>query len=365
MKDKIAIENTLIAGVDVHKYQHEVILMTPYSKTINKYQINNTDENLRKFARQIKLDAQGKQVLFGLEDVNGNGKKLSRFLSQNFIVYGIPSTYTDHKRRLTPHQDKDDELDARRIAEVLISEYETDKLPKFNLTEQYQKSTEAEGVVKERNNLVKQSTALKNQLHVLFHELYGDNYKEGSSYNDIYCKSALSEWEIKLNKSEATLVQRILFKIRMLKLTLQEISFLETELKKNTKENTSVKILTSIKGCGEITAHSIMSEIKDIKRFRSGSSLAKYCGIAPRVSSSGRQRRYYTNKRGNRKLNNHFNTIVLSMIGKNGSKEAKKYYRKKQAEGKSKLHSMRCLKRRIVDIVYQMLIKNETYSYPR
>jgi transposase len=92
----------------------------------------------------------------------------------------------------------------------------------------------------------------------------------------------------------------------------------------------------------------IIVEIGDVRRFHSEAKLAKYAGIAPTQSQSGKKNRYHTNPFGNRKLNKAVHTIALSQIGRSGNEESKAYYQKKLAEGKSKLWALRCLKRYII-----------------
>jgi transposase len=110
-----------------------------------------------------------------------------------------------------------------------------------------------------------------------------------------------------------------------------------------------------LNGCGVLTAVKIIVEIGDVRRFQSEAKLAKYAGIAPTQSQSGKKNRHHTNPFGNRKLNRAVHTIALSQIGKSGNEESKTYYQKKLAEGKSKLWALRCLRRFIIRRLYSTL----------
>jgi len=98
-----------------------------------------------------------------------------------------------------------------------------------------------------------------------------------------------------------------------------------------------------------------MAEIVSVVRFESRDRLAKYAGIAPVRRGSGKTNRVYTNPSGNRNLNQAIHTIALSQIGNRGLPEAQAYYQKKISEGKSKLWAIRCLKRQIINRVYEIL----------
>jgi transposase len=104
-----------------------------------------------------------------------------------------------------------------------------------------------------------------------------------------------------------------------------------------------------------LTAVKIVVEIGELRRFQTEAKLAKYAGIAPIQSQSGKKNRYHTNPFGNRKLNKAVHTIALPQIGKSGNGESKTYYQKKLAEGKSKLWALRCLRRYVIRRIYSTL----------
>jgi transposase len=114
------------------------------------------------------------------------------------------------------------------------------------------------------------------------------------------------------------------------------------------------KLANALNGC-VLTATKIVVEIGDVRRFQAEAKLAKYAGIAPTQSQSGKKNRHHTNPFGNRKLNKAVHAIALSQIGNRGNGEGKTYYHKKVAEGKSKLWSLRCLKRYIIRRIYGTL----------
>lgn len=361
---RINFQNCLIAGIDVHKYSHTAVLVNPFSQVIAKYQLDNSPERMNYLVNSITKLAKGKNVIFGLEDINGHGKHLSSYLYDKcFRVFAIPSSYTDKKRQLSPHKDKTDYEDACRVAKVLLQE--SDKLPEMMVSESTKNSDAIGCIIQDRADLVKQQAKLKNQLHVLFHQYYGDDYRNQSPRKNIFCKSALNKWIVKLNHNDDSYSKSIVNKCKMLKLIYEQKKSLDVDIEELSSSRSDIEHLKTIPGCGSTIACSIISEIKDISRFKSAASLAKYAGIAPKVSASSKKNRHYTNPQGNRKLNHAIYQLAIMQITPTGPAVAKSYYKKKLAEGKSKLHAIRCLKRRLIDIIYQILKNNSSYSFSK
>ncbi|MBU4369826.1 transposase, partial [Patescibacteria group bacterium] len=89
----------------------------------------------------------------------------------------------------------------------------------------------------------------------------------------------------------------------------------------------------------------------------------KYAGLCPKEKSSGKSRKHLKSQSGNRRLNKAVHRIALSQIGRYGSQYAKEYFQRKISEGKTKTQALRCLKRRLCDIIYMMLKYRTEYIY--
>jgi transposase len=70
-------------------------------------------------------------------------------------------------------------------------------------------------------------------------------------------------------------------------------------------------------------------------------------------ASSGRTIRHSLHRGGNRQLNRALYTIAITQI--RGDTEGRAYYRRKRAEGKTSREALRCLKRRLSDLIYRTL----------
>jgi transposase len=70
--------------------------------------------------------------------------------------------------------------------------------------------------------------------------------------------------------------------------------------------------------------------------------------------SSGRTDRYRLNRGGNRRLNRALYFAALTQASHDP--RARAYLARKQAEGKTRREGLRCLKRRLSDVVYRALL---------
>jgi len=111
-----------------------------------------------------------------------------------------------------------------------------------------------------------------------------------------------------------------------------------------------------------ITAARTIGEVGDIRRFPSKHHFAADNGTAPIPVASGRTDRYRLNRGGNRRLNRAIHVIARTQAA--WYPEAKTYMEKKRAEGKTRAEALRCLKRRLSDIVYRTLLEDHNLTNP-
>lgn len=75
---------------------------------------------------------------------------------------------------------------------------------------------------------------------------------------------------------------------------------------------------------------------------------------APLDASSGEQIRHRLSRAGNRKMNHMLHIAAATQVRLDT--EGRSYYRRRLAEGKTRMDAMRCLKRRISGAVYRQLL---------
>ena len=116
--------------------------------------------------------------------------------------------------------------------------------------------------------------------------------------------------------------------------------------------------LLGVFGIGPAGAARILADVGDVARFADRNRFASWTGTAPIDASSGEQIRHRLSRAGNRRINHVLYIAALAQIRHNTPGRA--YYRRKLAEGKTPLEALRCLKRRICDVVYRQLVTDAT-----
>jgi len=113
--------------------------------------------------------------------------------------------------------------------------------------------------------------------------------------------------------------------------------------------------LTQLNGIGPSGAARLLVEVGDISRFPTKAHFASWNGTAPIDASSGQQGRHRLSRAGNRQINRTLHIMAVVQLRHRGSK-GRAYYDRKVAAGKTPMEAMRCLKRRLSDVVYRQMV---------
>ena len=109
-----------------------------------------------------------------------------------------------------------------------------------------------------------------------------------------------------------------------------------------------------VHGIGPAGAARILADVGDIARFADRNRFASWTGTAPLDASSGEQIRHRLSRAGNRRMNHVIH--IAPIVQLRHDTEGRAYYRRKLAAGKTPLEALRCLKRRISDVIYRRLV---------
>lgn len=118
-------------------------------------------------------------------------------------------------------------------------------------------------------------------------------------------------------------------------------------------EATGTSLLT-LNGIGPSGAARLLIDVGDIIRFPTKGHFASWNGTAPLDASSGDQIRHRLSRAGNRQINRTLH--IMATVQLRNPSEGRAYYDRKKASGKTSMEAMRCLKRRLSDIVYRHLV---------
>ena len=127
---------------------------------------------------------------------------------------------------------------------------------------------------------------------------------------------------------------------------------IKAELKAAVLERGSA--LMDLYGVGPAGAARTLADVGDVARFADRNRFASWTGTAPLDASSGEQNRHRLSRAGNRRMNHVLHVAAIVQI--RHDTEGRAYYRRKLAAGKTPMEALRCLKRRLSDVVYRQLI---------
>jgi transposase len=118
--------------------------------------------------------------------------------------------------------------------------------------------------------------------------------------------------------------------------------------------------LPELFGVGSVLAAKLLGEVGDAGRFATKAQFASYTGTAPIEASSGEVVRHRLSRAGNRQLNHALHLMAICQISHDTA--GRSYYQRKRAEGKSSKEALRCLKRRLPDVVYQRMLADQRHA---
>jgi hypothetical protein len=141
---------------------------------------------------------------------------------------------------------------------------------------------------------------------------------------------------------------------------LADIEAIDAKIKATTAQitalvKTSGTGLIDLYGIGPVIAGRILAEVDGIARFPTKDHFASYNGTAPIDASSGDQVRHRLSRAGNRRLNHALHMMAVTQL-RQPETMGRVYYERKRLDGKTPKEALRCLKRRLSDIVCRQLV---------
>jgi transposase len=345
---------SIVVGVDVHKYSHTAVAMNAWGE--EKGTLDFSNNNLEVYTNWLLQMGLKDNIVVGLEDVSSYGIHLvDRLRQEGFHIRYVPAILTERERKVSTKREKSDSVDAKRVGKVLLYKYEQTLPAKESIANKIEldMAKSLDLLLMERQDLVRQKTVVKNQLHGLLHQHYTEKYR--SHCPKSFSKKAIGWFLLDLKDNGTIIATSISRRFSRLLLIEEQIYVISKEVTAVGNTSKDVLALSTIHGCGIVTACSIMAEVITIKRFESKHHFSSYAGITPTPHSSGRKNTMHTNPFGNRRLNKCLHIIALSQIAIKGDPVGKEYYAKKLKEGKTKLWALRCLKHQLAKVVFQKL----------
>ncbi|SHJ43251.1 Transposase [Clostridium cavendishii DSM 21758] len=380
-----------IVGIDIGKNNHEATIIDKTGVIIGRsIKFTNSHDGANKLIEQIKKSIGDSNVIFGLEATGHYWLSLYSFLlEKGYVINVINPIQSDSFRNLYIRQTKNDTKDSFIIAEVI-------RFGRFTTTQLAdEKILSLRQLCRYRLSLVDSVSELKCRIITVLDQVFPEYEKLFSDTWGISSKKLLEKYSTpedilridinnlaeflkehsrgQLGLAKAEKIQNAAkntfgikfaqnaFKFQ-LKQLINQVLFIESQISDLDDEiefyySQFDSHLESIPGIGKVTAAIILSEIGDVKRFKSA-----YAGIDPTVKQSGQflANNNKMSKRGSPYLRRALflcaSTCTLHESPLND------YYIKKRNEGKHHLTAVGAVAHKLTHIVYAILRDNKDYE---
>jgi transposase len=288
--------------------------------------------------------------IWAIEDCRHVSGSLERFLvASGERVIRVPPKLMGESRRGERRAGKSDAIDALAIARAALREG-PEALPAAHLDE---RSLQLKLLLDHREDLVKARSEDQCRLRWHLHDLWPELEIPAGALDRILWLDRVAR---KLSRAEqSTRVQIARELVVEIRRRTRRAAELEREIGALVKAQAPE--LLELEGCGTLTAAKLIAETAGAKRLGSDAKFARLAGVAPIPASSGNRTRYRLDRGGNRQLNCALHRIAVTQ-GRFYA-PAREFLARKQAEGKSRMEALRCLKRHLARRVWRLLIDSE------
>ena len=332
----------IVGGVDTHKDAHVVAVIDTVGRLLGTQTFATTTAGYRALVAWVQ--SFGTIQRFGIEGTSSYGAGLTRFVREA----GIPVVEVNRpNRQFRRQRGKSDHVDAEAAARAALIQ-ELPRVPKAQ-----------DGVVEllriirvQRRSAIHARTQAANQVHALIAsapEVIRDRLRDGTIPSVVSKLQRRRTFRTDLEQITHEVLRALAKRWSRL---AEEIASLDTQI--NTLVRACAPGLLARRGIGPEVASALLVAAGDNpERLRNEQSFAALCGVAPLDASSGRQQRHRLNRGGNRDANRAL--WVIAFVRLRIDPVTKAYMARRQAEGRTKLEVIRCLKRYIAREVFKLL----------
>ncbi len=290
--------------------------------------------------------ALGSERVWAVEDCRHVSGRFERFLvARGERLVRVAPKLMAGARRSARTRGKSDRIDAAAVARAALREG-VERLPVAHLDE---RALEIRLLLDHRDDLVKDRSDEQRRLRWHLHDLFGDQQIPAGALDRAVWLDKIAR---RLGRCEQTarvriareLVCSIRARTRRARELEREIAVLVADYAPQ---------LLNEPGCGPLTAAKLVGELAGAGRFKTDAQLARAAGVAPIPVSSGRRDRHRLDRGGNRQLNCALHRIAVTK-GRIDPPTAA-YLARKQAEGKTRMEALRCLKRHLARRIHQLM----------
>jgi transposase len=341
------LNDVVMIAVDPHKASNTAAVLDPVSKTvIEAARFANTMDG---YAQLSAFAGRWAQRRWAVEGCFGAGRSLAqRLVADGELVLDVPAKLAARVRVYSRgHGRKTDKHDAVSVGLAAIDG--TGVLPVAG----DDATVSLRLFCDRREELTAQRTQAVCRLHRLLAELTPGGMRRELTANKAQALLARIRPACDVARVRVHIARDHLADIRALD---ARIKYIGTQIA--ALVTASGTGLTGLFGVGPVIAGRILAEVGDVARFASKDAFASYNGTAPIDVSSGDQVRHRLSRAGNRRINHALHMMAVTQI-RYPATPGRLYYERKRREGKTPKEALRCLKRRLSDLVYHQLLADQ------
>jgi transposase len=334
----------VVIGMDPHKRSATIEVMTADEAIVGGGRFGTDRAG---YAAMLTYGRQWTDRVWAVEGCAGIGKHIAnRLLADGEEVVDVPPKLSARARVFATGQGrKTDATDAHSVA--LVGTRMAGLRPVVN----DEQLAVLRLLVDRRRSLGEEHTRMVSQLHQLLLELI-----PGGAKKDLSARQAKALLATVRPRDAAGKVRR-----RVAAELIADLERIYQRKKAANKELTDLVAATGtglldLPGIGPSGAARLLVEVGDITRFPNKAHFASWNGTAPIDASSGDQVRHRLSRGGNRQINRVLHIMARVQLRNPG--EGRTYYDRKRADGKGPMEAMRCVKRRLSDIVFQQMLND-------
>jgi transposase len=341
----------IVIGADTHKQSHTLVAVDV--RTGRRIALRTVASTLAgamdalSWAREL----DDEERVWAIEDCRHVSARLERLLvGRGERVVRVAPRLMASTRDAQRERGKSDPIDALSVARAALREG-LERLPVAELSE---RELDLRLLLDHHDDLVRARSADQQRLRWHLHDLFDDlDVPAGGLDRDVWLDRIAGRLRRVDQQARVRIARELLVDIRG---RTRRIRQLERELSELVSQRCPQ--LVAEPGCGALTAAKLIGEIAGIARFASDAKLARNAGVAPVPASSGRRDRHRLDRGGNRQLNLALHRLAVNRARRDPATAA--YLARKQAEGKTRMEALRCLKRHLARHVWHLLRQPQT-----
>src|SRR4051794_24339881 len=339
-----AAAGRVVIGMDPHKRSATIEVMTADETVLDGGRFATDGDG---YAEMLRYTSRWADRVWAIEGCAGIGKHIAvRLLADGETVVDVPPKLSARARVFATGQGrKTDATDAHSVALVgtrmsglrpVVTDAQLEVLRLL---------------VDRRRSLGEEHTRKTCQLHGLLLELIPGGAKRDLSAAQAKALLAKVRPRDVVGKTRRRVAAELVADLERIYAWKKAANKELTELVKETGTS-----LLDLHGIGPTGAARLLVEVGDITRFPSKAHFASWNGTAPLDASSGDQVRHRLSRAGNRQINRALHTMARVQL--RNPTPGRDYYERKKADGKAPMEAMRCVKRRLSDIVFQTMLND-------